>query len=62
MIKDSQDDLGWYDYINRFNIHSYLSFIVEIAQHEERGIRAIIFMDNLSQIAIGGYRGDGTGL
>lgn len=34
----------------------------EIAQHEERGIRAIIFMDNLSQIAIGGYRGDGTGL
>ncbi|KAG1840025.1 P-loop containing nucleoside triphosphate hydrolase protein [Suillus tomentosus] len=34
----------------------------EIANHEERGIRAIIFMDNLSQIAIGGYRGDGTGL
>lgn len=34
----------------------------EIAHHEERGIRAIIFMDNLSQIAIGGYRGDGTGL
>ncbi|KAG2113984.1 P-loop containing nucleoside triphosphate hydrolase protein [Suillus cothurnatus] len=34
----------------------------EIVQHEERGIRAIIFMDNLSQIAIGGYRGDGTGL
>lgn len=34
----------------------------EIAEHEERGIRAIIFMDNLSQIAIGGYHGDGTGL
>ncbi|KAG1792322.1 P-loop containing nucleoside triphosphate hydrolase protein [Suillus plorans] len=34
----------------------------EIAHHEERGIKAIIFMDNLSQIAIGGYRGDGTGL
>ncbi|KAG1896789.1 P-loop containing nucleoside triphosphate hydrolase protein [Suillus fuscotomentosus] len=34
----------------------------EIAHHEERGIRAIIFMDNLNQITIGGYRGDGTGL
>ncbi|KIJ11483.1 hypothetical protein PAXINDRAFT_171734 [Paxillus involutus ATCC 200175] len=34
----------------------------EIVQHEERGIRAIIFIDNLSQIAIGGYRGDGTGM
>ncbi|KAG2366143.1 hypothetical protein BDR07DRAFT_1480578 [Suillus spraguei] len=32
----------------------------EIAEHKERGIRAIIFMDNLSQIAIGGYCGDGT--
>ncbi|KIK94228.1 hypothetical protein PAXRUDRAFT_828188 [Paxillus rubicundulus Ve08.2h10] len=34
----------------------------EIVQHEERGIRAIIFIDNLSQITIGGYRGDGTGM
>ncbi|KAF9234370.1 P-loop containing nucleoside triphosphate hydrolase protein [Melanogaster broomeanus] len=34
----------------------------EIVEHEERGIRAIIFIDNLSQIAIGGYRGDGTGM
>ncbi|KAH7907038.1 P-loop containing nucleoside triphosphate hydrolase protein [Hygrophoropsis aurantiaca] len=34
----------------------------EIADHEERGINAIIFIDNLSQITIGGYRGDGTGL
>lgn len=38
------------------------SFFLEIVQHEERGIRAIIFIDNLSQIAIGGYRGDGTGM
>ncbi|KAH7919635.1 P-loop containing nucleoside triphosphate hydrolase protein [Leucogyrophana mollusca] len=34
----------------------------EIAEHEERGINAILFIDNLSQITIGGYRGDGTGL
>ncbi|KAF5357706.1 hypothetical protein D9758_007533 [Tetrapyrgos nigripes] len=34
----------------------------EIAQHEEMGISTILFIDDLSQITIGGYRENGDGL
>ncbi|EED82184.1 predicted protein [Postia placenta Mad-698-R] len=34
----------------------------EIAEHESMGISAILFIDELSQITIGGYRGDGSGM
>lgn len=36
--------------------------VTEIAEHEDMGIRAIVFIDELSQITIGGYRSDGTGM
>ncbi|KAF8549023.1 P-loop containing nucleoside triphosphate hydrolase protein [Imleria badia] len=34
----------------------------EVADHEMRGTRAILFFDNLSQITVGGYQEDGSGL
>ncbi|KAF9809422.1 hypothetical protein IEO21_07400 [Rhodonia placenta] len=34
----------------------------EIAEHESMGISAILFIDELTQITIGGYRGDGSGM
>lgn len=43
-------------------LSSHLSLHAEIAEHEEMGIRLILFIDELSRITVGGYRGDGSGM
>ncbi|KAL6298503.1 P-loop containing nucleoside triphosphate hydrolase protein [Sparassis latifolia] len=42
--------------------HILQRILDEIAQHEDRGINVILFIDELSQLTIGGYRGDGVGI
>lgn len=38
------------------------AILQEIADHEERGINVILFIDDLSQITLGGYRDSGVGI
>ncbi|KAG9317885.1 P-loop containing nucleoside triphosphate hydrolase protein [Chiua virens] len=39
-----------------------MDILHEVADHEVKGTRAILFFDNLSQLTVGGYQEDGSGL